>query len=70
MANISPRKNRDGSVSYRVKVSAGLGSDGRYIYRSATFTPPPNLSARKEAKAVQEFADDFERRVHCLLPMI
>ena len=63
MANITKRTNRDGSTSYRVKVSAGVGADGRYIYRSATFTPPPNLSARKEAKAVQEFADDFERRV-------
>ena len=63
MANITPRKNKDGSTSYRVKVSAGVGADGRYIYRSATFTPPPKLSARKEVKAVQEFADDFERRV-------
>lgn len=63
MANVTKRKNKDGSASYRVKVSAGVGADGRYIYRSATFTPPPKLSARKEAKAVQEFADDFERRV-------
>ena len=63
MANITKRKNRDGSVSYRVKVSAGVGSDGRYVYRSATFTPLPKLTARQEAKAVQEFADDFERRV-------
>ena len=63
MANITKRKNRDGSVAFRVKVSAGVGADGRYIYRSATFTPPPNLSARKEAKAVQEFAHDFEERV-------
>lgn len=63
MANITKRKNKDGSTSYRVKVSAGVGADGRYIYRSATFTPPPKLSARKEAKAVQEFAHDFEERV-------
>ena len=63
MANITKRKNRDGSVSYRVKVSAGVSSDGRYVYRSATFTPPPKLTARQEAKAVQEFANDFERRV-------
>lgn len=63
MANVTRRANKDGTTSYRVKVSAGVGADGRYIYRSATFTPPPKLSARKEAKAVQEFADDFERRV-------
>ena len=63
MANITKRTNRDGTVAFRVKVSAGVGADGRYIYRSATFTPPPNLSARKEAKAVQEFARDFEQRV-------
>lgn len=43
MANITKRKNKDGSASYRVKVSAGVGADGRYIYRSATFTPPPKL---------------------------
>ena len=46
MANITKRKNRDGSTSYRVKVSAGVGADGR-----------------QTAKAVREFADDFERRV-------
>ena len=63
MANITKRKNKDGSVSYRIKVSAGIAADGRYVYRSATFTPPPKLTARQEAKAVQEFADDFERRV-------
>lgn len=63
MANITKRKNKDGSTSYRVKVSAGIAVDGRYVYRSATFTPPPKLTARQEAKAVQEFADDFERRV-------
>ena len=63
MANITKRTNKDGSVSYRIKVSAGQGADGRYVYRSATFTPPPKMTARQEAKAVQEFADDFERRV-------
>lgn len=63
MANVTKRSNKDGSTSYRVKVSAGVGADGRYIYRSATFTPPPKLTARQEAKAVQEFARDFEERV-------
>lgn len=63
MASITKRTNKDGSASYRVKVSAGVGSDGRYVYRATTFTPPPKMTARQEAKAVQEFADDFERRV-------
>ena len=63
MANITKRKNRDGSTSYRVKVSAGLGADGRYVYRSTTFTPPPKLTARQTEKAVQDFARDFEQRV-------
>lgn len=62
MANISPRKNRDGSVSYRVKVSAGLGADGRYVYRSATFTPPTKLTARQTEKAVQEFGRQVARK--------
>lgn len=63
MANVTRRANRDGSVSFRVKVSAGLGADGRYVYRSATFTSPTKLTARQTEKAVQEFARDFERRV-------
>ncbi len=63
MANITKRTNKDGTTSYRVKVSAGLGADGRYVYRSATFTPPPKLTARQTEKAVQEFARDFEQRV-------
>lgn len=63
MANVTRRANKDGTTSYRVKVSAGLGADGRYVYRSATFTPPPKLTARQTEKAVQEFARDFEQRV-------
>lgn len=39
MANVTRRANKDGTTSYRVKVSAGLGADGRYVYRSATFPP-------------------------------
>lgn len=63
MANVTRRANKDGTTSYRVKVSAGLGADGRYVYRSATFTPPTKLTARQTEKAVQEFARDFEQRV-------
>ncbi len=63
MANITKRTNKDGSFSYRVKVSAGCSADGHYIYKSATFTPDPKLSERQVAKAVREFAADFEQRV-------
>lgn len=63
MANITKRVNKDGSTSYRVKISAGVGANGRYVYRSATFTPPPKLTVRQTEKAVQEFARDFEQRV-------
>ena len=62
MASISKRKNRDGTTSYRVKVSAGVGAHGQYVYRSATFTPP-KMTARQTEKAVQEFARNFEERV-------
>lgn len=47
MANVTRRANKDGTTSYRVKVSAGVGADGRYVYRSATFTPPTKLTARQ-----------------------
>lgn len=63
MANVTRRANKDGTTSYRVKVSAGVGADGRYVYRSATFTPPTKLTARQTEKAVQEFALNFEQRV-------
>ena len=63
MANVTRRANKDGTTSYRVKVSAGVGADGRYVYRSATFTPQTKLTARQTEKAVQEFALNFEQRV-------
>ena len=49
--------------SYRVTVSCGYNIRGKKLTRTATFTPPPDLSPRKLEKAVQAFAFAFEQRV-------
>ena len=63
MANIRKGTNKDGKPVYYIRVSAGLGADGRYIYRSDTFTPPPGLTARQREKAARQYAEEFEQRV-------
>lgn len=64
MANITKRKNKDGSTAYRVRVSAGMSAEGKQVFRSSTFTPPPGMTEKQAEKAAQEFAAAFERRVH------
>lgn len=63
MPNITKRTSKDGTISYRVKVFAGENARGQKVYKSATFTPPGGLSARKTEKAVQKFAAEFEETV-------
>lgn len=49
--------------SYRITISCGRDGNGKQILRTATFTPPNGLSKRQEQRAVNEFAEDFERKV-------
>lgn len=48
--------------SYRFRVSVG-SENGKYKYKKMTYKPPKGLTARQEAKAVNEAAEAFERRV-------
>ncbi|MGN0665357.1 MAG: tyrosine recombinase XerC [Huintestinicola sp.] len=61
MANITPRTNKDGSVVYRIRVSAGRKADGtqQNAYQT-TWRPDPNKSERANAKALNEFTVKFE----------
>lgn len=61
MANITPRKNKDGSTSYRIRVSAGRKADGTQQKAfQTTWKPDPSRSDRANKKALNEFAVKFE----------
>ncbi|MDL2219384.1 tyrosine-type recombinase/integrase [Ruminococcaceae bacterium OttesenSCG-928-O06] len=53
MANITKRVSKSGQVSYRIRVYAGEDVNGKQLYQSMTWTPPPTMrptTAEKEAK--------------------
>ena len=61
MANITKRTNKDGSVSYRIRVSAGRKADGTQQKAfQTTWKPDPSRSDRANKKALNEFAVKFE----------
>lgn len=63
MANITKRTNKNGKVSYRIRVYAGDGIDGKQVFKSMTYTPEAGMSERKMEKVVQKVAMDFEQKV-------
>ncbi len=54
-------KERNGS--YQITVSCGYDIYGKHLRETATFTPDPGLTPRKRQKAVEDFAQEFERKV-------
>lgn len=61
MSTITKRTNKDGSVSYRIRVSAGYKADGTQQKAfQTTWKPDPSRSERANAKALNEFAVKFE----------
>ena len=56
MANITQRKGKNGRVSYRIRVFAGIDLQGKQIFRSRTFTPKDGMSARQLEKALTKEA--------------
>jgi len=58
MASI--RKRGD---SYTITVSCGRDITGKQIRETTTFKPPAGLTPKREQKAVDDFARDFEARV-------
>lgn len=61
MSTITKRTNKDGSISYRIRVSAGYKADGTQQKAfQTTWKPDPSRSERANAKALNEFAVKFE----------
>ena len=49
--------------TYRVIVTTGRDIYGRKIRERATYVPDPNLTPKRQQKALEDFARDFERQV-------
>lgn len=64
MATITPRKNKDGSVSYRIRVFGGRDSEGRQRIFQCTWKPDPARSDSKNQKELNKFAAAYE--ANCL----
>lgn len=60
MAQIVKKTNKNGQVSYLIRVSEGYRSDGTQIKRSMTYTPEKGMTARQIEKEVQRQAVLFE----------
>ena len=58
MASIEKRNG-----SYRITVCTGTDIYGKKLRERTTYTPDPSLSPKKQEKAVEDFARDFERQV-------
>lgn len=63
MATIEERKNKNGAVSYRITVAAGIGANGKQIRRRKTWTPAPGLTKKQIEKEKARIAADFEREI-------
>lgn len=62
MANITPRKDKQGNViSYKVLVCLGRDEQYKQIWRSCTIKRPEGLTPAKERKEVERLADEWER---------
>ena len=63
MPNITKRKNKDGSVSYRIRVFVD-DATGKQIMKSATWRAPINMRPTTAEKEAQRQATLFEEKVH------
>lgn len=64
MASIRKRNG-----SYQITVSRGYDIYGKKLLETITYTPDPSLTPKKQEKAVQEFAVEFESKVRNGLSM-
>lgn len=64
MANITQRKNKDGQVSYRIRVFIDENADGKQKMKSHTWTPTPGMTPKQIEKELNRQATLFEEKVH------
>ncbi len=62
MATITPRTNKDGSLSYRIRVFGGRDSEGKQRTFQTTWKPDPAKSDSKNQKDLNKYAADFEAK--------
>ena len=65
MPNITQRTNKDGSVSFRIRVFVDANGEGKQAVKSMTWTPPPGMrpsTAEKEANRQALLFEDSVRR--------
>ena len=67
MANITPRRNKDGEViSYGIKVYRGRSSDGKQLKPyTATYKVDQDKTEKQNQKALAKFVIEFEERCKC-----
>ena len=63
MANITKRVGKNETISYRIRVFAGVDLNGKQIFRSKTFVPDKGMTARQIEKALTRAVVDFEQEV-------
>jgi integrase len=63
MANVQRRTHKDGSCSYRIRVSNGFSADGRRLFKTTTYTPAAGTTLRGAEKEAARRADAFEQQV-------
>lgn len=63
MANITKRKNKNGDISYLIRVFLSENKSGKQTVKSATFRPDTNWSESKTKKELSKFAIEFENSV-------
>ena len=63
MATITQRTNKNGDISYKIKVSLGYDRTGKQITKSKTYKPPKGWSQRKIESEVNRQAIIFEEEL-------
>lgn len=63
MATIRKRQLKDGSNAYTIQVKFKNKGNGKTVLETTTWRPTTTLTAKQEERAVQTFADGFERQI-------
>jgi len=63
MANTTPRQNKDGSISYLIRVYVGEKPDGSQDFKSMTYKPPAGKSQKWIDDELKKAAWRFEEKI-------
>ena len=62
MANITPRKNKQGEITgYKVRICLGRDEQNKQIVRAITLPRPEGLTPARERKEIERQAEEWER---------